>query len=162
MANIINLEKHAMNTVLLARIAALPDMAAPELKKLWRELHPDGEAPPFNRVYYVKKLAYRLQELTYGMDSKRVEKRLEAWSRRNQDARGRPLRKAPPSEHPIAGTRFIREHGGEEHVVTALAQGFEYRGKRYRSLSAVAKAITGTHWSGPLFFGLRRQNGGGA
>lgn len=149
-----------MDNSLLARVAALPDMTAPELKKLWKDLHKD-EPPPFNRIYYVKKLAYRLQELTYGVDSKRVEKRLESWSRQHQDARGKPLRKAAPSEHPITGTRLIREYGGEEHVVTALAQGFEYRGKRYRSLSVIARTITGTHWSGPLFFGLRRANGGG-
>lgn len=149
-----------MDNSLLARITALPDMTAPELKKLWKDLHKD-EPPPFNRVYYVKKLAYRLQELTYGVDSKRVEKRLESWSRQHQDARGKPLRKAAPSEQPIAGTRLIREYGGEEHVVTALAQGFEYRGKRYRSLSVIARTITGTHWSGPLFFGLRRASGGG-
>lgn len=163
MTNIISTEKYAMDSSLLTRIASLPDMTAPELKKFWRELHAEGEPPPFNRVYYVKKLAYRLQELTYGMDSKRVEKRLdESWSRRNQDARGKPLRRAVPSEQPIAGTRLIREYGGEEHVVTALTQGFEYRGKRYRSLSVIARTITGTHWSGPLFFGLRRANGGGA
>lgn len=150
-----------MDHDLLARIAALPDMSAPELKKLWRELHKD-EPPPFNRVYYVKKLAYRLQELAYGVDSRRVEKRLEAWSRQYQDAQGRPTRKSAPTDQPVAGTRLVREYGGEEHIVTAMTLGFEYRGKRYRSLSAVARAITGTHWSGPLFFGLRRQNGGGA
>lgn len=150
-----------MDNDLLARITALPDMSATELKKLWRELHKD-EPPPFNRVYYVKKLAYRFQELAYGVDSRRVEKRLEAWSRQHQDAQGRPKRKSAPADQPVAGTRLVREYGGEEHVVTAMTQGFEYRGKRYRSLSAVARAITGTHWSGPLFFGLRRANGGGA
>lgn len=150
-----------MDNDLLTRLAALPDMTAPELKKLWRELHKD-EAPPFNRVYYVKKLAYRMQELAYGVDSRRVEKRLEAWSRQHQDAQGRPTRKSAPTDQPIAGTRLVREYGGEEHVVTALTQGFEYRGKAYRSLSAIARAITGTPWSGPLFFGLRRANGGGA
>lgn len=150
-----------MDNDLLARLAALPDKTAPELKKLWRELHKD-EAPPFNRVYYVKKLSYRMQELAYGVDSRRVEKRLEAWSRQHQDAQGRPTRKSAPTDQPIAGTRLVREYGGEEHVVTALTQGFEYRGKAYRSLSAIARTITGTPWSGPLFFGLRRANGGGA
>jgi hypothetical protein len=55
-----------------------------------------------------------------------------------------------------AGTRLVREWQGKLHEVCVLADGFEYDGKAYRSLSAIARAITGTAWSGPLFFGLRR------
>ena len=57
----------------------------------------------------------------------------------------------------MAGTRLIREYQGIEHCVTVLADGFEYQGRPYKSLSAVARAITGTRWNGPLFFGLRRH-----
>jgi hypothetical protein len=54
------------------------------------------------------------------------------------------------------GTRLLREWQGRTHQVTVLASGFEWNGVRYRSLSAIARSITGTAWSGPLFFGLRR------
>jgi hypothetical protein len=56
---------------------------------------------------------------------------------------------------PVEGTRLVREWNGERHEVTVVAGGFEYGGRRYRSLTAVATAITGAHWSGPAFFGLR-------
>jgi hypothetical protein len=53
------------------------------------------------------------------------------------------------------GTRLVRAWGGKVHTVTAVPKGFEYQGQRYRSLSAIARAITGTSWSGPVFFGLK-------
>ena len=59
----------------------------------------------------------------------------------------------------MPGTRLVREWQGVEHAVTVLESGFEYQGKPFKSLSAVANAITGTHWSGPLFFGLKTQGG---
>jgi len=62
---------------------------------------------------------------------------------------------AVPSEKLTPGTRLLREWQGQTHHVTVLAQGFEYGGKTYRSLSAIARQITETAWSGPLFFGLR-------
>ncbi len=63
-----------------------------------------------------------------------------------------PVRKG---DRPIVGTRLIREWQGIEHTVTVLADGYEYQGRPYRSLSAIARAITGTRWNGPLFFALR-------
>ena len=63
---------------------------------------------------------------------------------------------AASTETLAPGTRLLREWQGQSHHVTVLAQGFEYKQKSYRSLTAIARAITGTAWSGPLFFGLRR------
>ena len=65
------------------------------------------------------------------------------------------LRRIRADDRPIAGTRLVREYQGVEHVVTVLADGFEYEGRPYRSLSAIARAITGTRWNGWTFFGLR-------
>ena len=62
-------------------------------------------------------------------------------------------------DRPISGTRLIREWQGVEHTATVLDDGFEYQGRRYKSLSAIARAITGTRWSGPLFWGLRNHRG---
>jgi hypothetical protein len=59
---------------------------------------------------------------------------------------------------PVVGTRLVREWRGERHEVTVVPGGFEYLGRLYRSLTAIAKVITGQHWNGRLFFGLRRRN----
>jgi len=150
-----------MRNQMIARIAALPEMTAPELKKLWKNLY-SCEPPPFNKSNFVKRLAYRIQELEYGIDSRPLEKQLEIHARQHLDLQGkvkqRPRRASP--DRPIAGTRLMREYQGEEHHVTVLHYGFEYRGQRYKSLSRIARIITGQQWSGPLFFGLKRVGGG--
>ena len=63
-------------------------------------------------------------------------------------------------DRPIAGTRLIREWQGVEHTVTVLDDGYEYQGRPYKSLSAIARAITGTRWNGWVFFGVRRSGAG--
>ena len=145
-----------MNSDIIGRIAGLPGLPVPDLKKLWRELY-GKEPPPFNKVYFVKRLAYRLQELAYNADSSTLNRRLEMHAKQHMDLQGKVIRKAVNADHLAAGTRLMREYQGEEHHVTVLNSGFEYRGKRYKSLSAIARAITGTQWSGPLFFGLKRK-----
>jgi hypothetical protein len=63
-------------------------------------------------------------------------------------------------DRPIAGTRLIREFNGVEHAVTVMRDGFEYQGRPYKSLSAIARAIAGTRWKGRVFFGVRRSGAG--
>ena len=70
------------------------------------------------------------------------------------------LRRIRADNRPLAGIRLVRQHGGVEHVVTVLADGFEWEGRPYRSLSAIARAITGTRWNGWAFFGLKAGRGG--
>ena len=70
------------------------------------------------------------------------------------------VRRKRADDRPIAGTRLIREWQGTEHCVTVLVDGYEYQGRPYRSLSAVARAITGTRWNGWVFFGIRRSGAG--
>jgi hypothetical protein len=74
---------------------------------------------------------------------------------------GRPGRRPRHDVHLLEGTKLLREWRGLTHEVTVIEGGYEHQGKRYRSLSAVARAITGTQWSGPLFFGLRKTGSGG-
>lgn len=138
-----------------ARLAALKTTPTPELKKQWRQLF-ETEPPPFNRRYLESRLAYRIQELAYGGLKPETIKRLEALGEQldGGDKRKRSIR---ADIRPIAGTRLIREWQGIEHVVTVLADGFDWQGRPYRSLSAIARAITGTRWNGWTFFGLKNH-----
>src|SRR5512147_2850235 len=145
-----------METSVLAQLAALPAKTTAELKQLWRELY-DREPPSFNRDFLVKRLAYRIQELAYGGLSARAEAKLD---RLIADEEARLNGKLPKrlDDRPIAGTRLIREWKGVEHTATVLVDGYEYQGRPYKSLSAIARAITGTRWNGPLFFGVRNYS----
>ena len=141
-----------MNNSVLAQVAALPSKSAAELKQMWRDLY-DREPPAYNRQFLIKRLAYRVQELAYGGLSARAEVKLKSLA---EEEEHRLKGKAPRRiARPIAGTRLVREWKGVEHHVTVLDNGFEYQGRKYTSLSAIARAITGTRWNGPLFFGMR-------
>ena len=142
-----------MTTAILTQVAALPAMPTDKLKAMWRELT-GTEPPPYNRTFLVKRLAYRLQELAFGGLSAQAERRLDDLA---DELDGKKKPKPKDMTAPIAGTKLIREWQGVQHEVTALAEGFEWQGRRYQSLSAVARAITGTRWNGPLFFGLRKH-----
>jgi hypothetical protein len=139
----------------LKQVAALPGMSTQNLKKMWKDLF-NADPPPYNKQFLVKRLAYRLQELAYGGLTETSEKRLQNLADGENQAIGTPTKRAT-GNHPIPGTRLLREWKGVEHCVTALADGFEHQGQHFRSLSAVARAITGTRWNGRVFFGLRKQ-----
>ena len=148
----------SMNDSVLAQVAALPEKSMADLKQLWRDLY-DREPPPYNQPFLVKRLAYRIQELAYGGLSARAEAKLkELIEEEDRRVKGKqPVRKG---DRPITGTRLIREWQGVEHCATVLDDGFEYEGRPYKSLSAIARAITGTRWNGPLFWGLRNYRSG--
>jgi hypothetical protein len=138
-----------------ARIAALKTASTPELKKQWRALF-NTEPPAFNRRFLETRLAYRIQELTYGGLKPDTVKRLEALG--EQFDGGSPMtRRIRTDLKPITGTRLIREWQGVEHVVTVTRDGYEWQGRPYKSLSSVARGITGTRWSGWVFFGLKNH-----
>ncbi len=141
----------------LGRIAALKTTATPALKQQWRELF-GTEPPAFNRPYLMSRLAYRIQELAYGGLRPETRARLEALGEQ-LDGGNVVLRRIRADSRPLAGTRLLREYAGVEHAVTVLADGFEWEGRPYRSLSAIARAITGTRWKGWTFFGLRARGG---
>ena len=139
-----------------ARLAALKAMKTPELKALWRELF-DSEPPPFNRRYLESRLAYRIQELAYGGLKPETVKRLERLGE-ELDGGDRGKSRVRTDLKPIVGTRLIREWQGVEHVVTVTGDGYEWQGRPYKSLSSVARAITGTRWNGWVFFGLKNRS----
>jgi hypothetical protein len=147
-----------MTDTIVARIAALKTTPTPELKKQWRDLF-DGDPPPYNRRFLESRLAYRIQELAYGGLKPSTIERLEALGEQ-LDGGNVEVRRRRVDDRPIAGTRLIREYQGVEHCVTVLVDGYEYQGRPYRSLSAIARAITGTRWNGWTFFALRRPGAG--
>lgn len=140
-----------------ARVAALKTTPTPDLKKQWRELF-DTEPPPFNRRYLESRLAYRIQELAYGGLKPETIRRLERLGE-DLDGGDKKKRGMRADAMPITGTRLLREWQGMEHLVTVTADGFEWQGRPYKSLSAIARAITGTRWNGWVFFGLKRHRG---
>lgn len=144
-----------MSNAIIAQVAALKSTATPALKTMWRQLF-DTEPPPYNRRFLESRLAYRIQELAYGGLKPETVERLEAIAEDLDD--GDPeRRRRRAKDRPIAGTRLIREWQGVEHCVTVRPEDFEYQGRPYKSLSAIARAITGTRWNGLIFFGLKNQ-----
>jgi hypothetical protein len=144
-----------MNDTTLSRITALKALPMPALKQQWRDLF-ETEPPPYNRRFLEHRLAYRIQELAYGGLKPETIRRLQAIAE-DLDGGSPARRRQPAKDRPIAGTRLIREYQGVEHCVTVRDEGFEYQGRPYQSLSAIARAITGTRWNGLVFFGLKSQ-----
>ena len=140
-----------------ARLAALKTASTADLKTQWRDLFAT-EPPPFNRRYLESRLAYRIQELAYGGLKPETTRRLEELGEQ-LDGGDRTKSRIRADLKPIAGTRLIREYQGTEQVVTVLQDGFEWQGRPYQSLSAIARAITGTRWNGWVFFGLKNHRG---
>jgi hypothetical protein len=145
-----------MSKSVLAQIGALKSMDAKALKARWRELF-DTEAPPYNRRFLESRLAYRIQEVAFGGLKTETVERLAALA---EGLGGKANRRGRvPQERPITGTRLLREWQGVEHSVTVRDDGFEYQGRPFKSLSAIARLITGTRWNGWIFFGLKNQRG---
>jgi hypothetical protein len=138
-------------TSVLAQIAALKHLSREEMLARWRELF-GTEPPGFGPDLLRRRLAYRIQEVAYGGISAETRERL-----REIDANAQRPQKAKDPAIPIAGTVLIKEWGGHRHEVTILQDGFQYRGQKHQSLSAIARAITGTNWNGLRFFGLRGE-----
>jgi hypothetical protein len=153
-------------------IAALERMTVSQLQKKYQEVFEEPSSSG-NRAFLLKRLAWRIQSLSEGSLSERAKRRAEELARdsdirttrpRNREVNGggvpRTAKLATPSTHdrlPIPGTMLTRKYRGQQVEVKVLANGFEHEGQTYRSLSAVAKAVTGSHWNGHLFFGLTSQ-----
>jgi hypothetical protein len=148
-------------TSVLRQLAALQKMKLPELQEKWRDLY-GTEPPDFSRKFIQKRLAYRIQELFYGRLSQEAKNKLAKLAENDPVAMLQEKNtavKAPNQTGKVcAGTRFVREWNGTKYEVIAKEKGFEFNGKMYRSLSAIATEITGARWSGNLFFGLRKRS----
>lgn len=134
-----------------AEIAQLESLTIDRLHEMWRRHH---QTPPPKRLscdVLLRGISYKLQENAFGGLPKAVLRKLQ--SSGPSETSSTKTRRPRPSFKP--GTRLIRDWHGVTHTVIILADGVEWRGQRYRSLSVVAREITGAHWSGPRFFGLR-------
>ena len=157
-----------MTEEVLRQITSLKNLSHEELCSLWRTLI-GGDPPAYNRTFVRKHLAYRLQELKHGGLSERAKNMMADILRssgfdedgRMLDSYQRERDRQRMSGMPVTGTRLMREWNGQRYEVIVVPGGFEYAGRKYRSLTAVALAITGTHWNGRAFFGLRSPDATG-
>ena len=138
-------------------IAELETLPREALRERWAASFRADPPSRASRAFLLRSLAYRIQEKSQGGLRPRTRKRLGELVR----GAGGVSRPAPaPIFKP--GTRLFREWKGEVHEIEILERGFAWRGARYDSLSRIAREITGTRWSGPVFFGLRKRQSDGA
>ena len=146
-----------MTDKVLQRIVGLRTMPIDKLKQTWRDLY-QTEPPAYNRKHLENRLAYRIQELAYGGLKPATVKRLEELGEQLDGGNPR-VRSRRVDGRPVAGTKLIREWQGTAHEVIIHVDHFEYEGRPYKSLSHIAKHITGTVWNGWAFFGLKKAGG---
>ena len=127
-----------------------------ELRGEWRRLHRASPPMRLSRDHLTRAITYKLQERPLGGLSRSILRKLEGLNGESKVS-GTPKPLQPISLK--AGTRLVREWRGSTHTVLVHAQGFEWNGRHYRSLTIIAREITGAHWSGPRFFGLRKCAG---
>jgi len=147
-----------MHDDIIRQLAELEKMPYGELKQKWVELF-GGEPPGYNRRFLIKRLAHRIQERAYGGLKPETRSTLERLlEEEGYDDIGRPVEAPKPRNGKIVpGTMLVRYYKEQRHVVTVLEDGFEYQGQPHKSLSSIARQITGTRWNGPAFFGLRKN-----
>lgn len=133
-------------------MAGLDALTRAELGARFEALHGRPVPKGMSRPLLVRLVAYRIQENAAGGPDRKLRQRL---ARLAAELKARGTVTADPRPQIKPGTQLLREWRGETHVVTVTDAGFQYRNKTYRSLSVIAREITGTRWSGPAFFGLR-------
>jgi Protein of unknown function (DUF2924) len=140
-----------MDQALRQKIAALPALNKAQLVVIWRENFQHPPPPNLRKELMVPVLAYRMQEKEFGGLSHTARKRLRELAASLNSVKQQPDAKIQD------GTRLVRTWRGEVHEVAVTDTGFTYRRQHFTSLSRIAREITGTPWSGPLFFGTRKK-----
>src|ERR1700712_581786 len=146
-------------------IAALAKLDLAALRSRWRQRLRRAPPPQLARALLLRVLAYRLQAKQLGDLDRETARMLDRLARERLRRRAANERSRRPKAAPVIppapgpglrpGTLLVREHAGQVHTVTVMADGFAWAGSPYTSLSEVARAITGTRWNGRRFFGLR-------
>jgi hypothetical protein len=135
-------------------LARLPELALSELRQQWRALYKSEASPHLSRELLLRAVAYRLQEVALGGLRPEHQRQLRQFAQQFNET-GEIRRRARVELK--SGTRLVREWQGRTYEVLVLDDGFSWQSTHYGSLSAVARKITGTPWSGPLFFGLKQN-----
>ena len=138
-----------MDAKVTSKLAALELLTMEELKPQWRKYF-DNDPVRFQRDYMVRRIAYQIQARAYGGLPKTVRNKLKRLAEDGQET-------VREQVQVVSGTRLMREYKGERIHVAVLDKGFEYRGKHYKSLTAIATELMGSRTSGPKFFGLLRS-----
>lgn len=144
-------------TSVLRELLALQNMSMNQLREKWIDLY-GSDPPQYKKQLMLRRLAYRIQELHYGGLPKDIKEYLQ------KVAQADPVAKATkkiPEERKnqkgiLPGTRFVRIYNNKRYEVITHEYGFEYDGRIFKSLSAIAREITGTRWNGKLFFGVKK------
>ena len=135
---------------------AIPELNKMALHQLWRQVFETAPSPKLRKDLMVPMLVYRIQERAFTSVKSKSRDRLRQLSRAFEtDSRSAIL--SVPGIKP--GTRLVRKWRGQVHLVNVEENGYEYQCGRYQSLSEIARLITGTRWSGPLFFGTKAAQG---
>ena len=137
------------------RLAALPALNRAALADLWKQLFKSEPSTKLRSDLMIPILAHRMQEKAFGTLNARARERLRQIGVGFEKGNDFTISKTPRIR---PGTRLVRQWGDRVHLVNVHSNGYEYQGARYRSLSEIARLITGTRWSGPLFFGINSHS----
>lgn len=156
-----------MKKAISMQIMALKNASVEKLQHKHKELFDSQEAPSNSKAYLIRRIAYRLQEHVYGGLSEKAQSRLKELIKLYDPVNNKAIRsnisiktQAMKKCHirdkrlPIPGSVIIKEYKDKNIQVKVLETGFEYNGKIYKNLTAIAKEITSSHWNGYLFFNL--------
>ena len=138
-----------MSKTIIRQIIELESKSAAEIRQIYNEIMPKKCAANANKEYLRPRVAYRLQELAFGSLGEETRAKLL------KIAGGISINTLRHHSDLIAGTKICREWGGAIHEVEVLKDCFEYQGQKFKSLSSIARKITGTRWNGPKFFKLK-------
>jgi hypothetical protein len=136
----------------------LPKLDIGELREEWRSLYKIDASPHLSRELLIRAVAYRMQEVALGGLRPEPLRQLRQIAQEVKQAGEATIRLRSQLK---PGTRLMREWQGRTYEVVVLDDGLSWQGTQYRSLSAIARRITGTAWSGPLFFGLKQNRSAG-
>src|SRR5438270_4983220 len=139
-------------------LSRLPKLDIRELREEWRRLYKTDASPHLSRELLIRAVAYRMQEVALGGLRPEPQRQLRQIAMELKQT-GEAAKRFRPQPKP--GTRLMREWQGRTYEVVVLDDGFSWQGTQYGSLSAIARRITGTAWSGPLFFGLKQSRSAG-
>ncbi|HEX5235757.1 MAG TPA: DUF2924 domain-containing protein [Silvibacterium sp.] len=146
-----------MPDTLAEEIAELPRLNRAQLRAKWRSVLKKEPPAHLRKQLLIPLLAYKMQEQAYGGLGPEIKRRLRELAASFESASSQAGARHDSRRRIKPGTRLIRQWQDKTHHVTVGEDGFEYNGHKYSSLSKIARLITGTRWSGPLFFGIKRK-----